>query len=483
MISLRDGESKSSTELACFSDSPKLPVLMFDPVEAVANFVRHPSVSTDRQFAEGMKGAREHVSGLLASMGLAVEVVETPLHPVVIARRRGDPSWPHVIIYGHYDVQPPDPLGLWETPAFEPVIRDDRLYGRGAADNKGPMMVHIAAAARLLEKHPDLPLNLTFLIEGEEEIGSPSFAEVLESYASDLKGDFVLLSDTVSPSSEQIAITVALRGIVSLEFEVLGAKGDVHSGLHGGAIYNPLQALTEICASLHLPDGSVNVEGFYDDVVGNQEWEREEIARLGADFSAYARSLGIEEFMPGRGLSPYEVTRLAPTLEFNGMGGGYQGMGEKTIIPASGFVKVSCRLVANQEPADIAAKVRAAIESRCPKGVKLRYREGHSGPPYRVVPPDRPDTPADQNPYLACAFRAADQAVTEVFGNAPLYLREGGSVPIIGEIKRVLGMDSLMLGMFTAESNLHAPNESFDLKMFAKGIDVSERILAQVAGL
>lgn len=456
---------------------------MFDPIEAIKDFVRHPSVSTDPQFAAGMEGARNYVVGLLREMGLDVEIIPTPLHPVVLAKRLGNPEWPHVVIYGHYDVQPADPLELWDTPAFEPTIRDGRLYGRGAADNKGPMLVHIAAAARLLEKYPDLPLNLTFLIEGEEEIGSPSFPGVLETRAADLQGDFVLLSDTQSPNTEQIALTVALRGLISLEFEIEGPKGDLHSGIHGGAVYNPIQALTEICASLHNADGSVAISGFYDAVVNPEQWERDELARLGNDLAAYREAVGISDFMPARGLTPFESTRLAPTLEFNGIGGGYQGEGEKTIIPSRAFVKVTCRLVANQDPVVIERLVHRAIEERCPPQVRLKLRRGHAGAPYSVIPPDRSNTPADQNRHLATAFRAADKAITEIFGKSPIYLREGGSVPIISQIKEVLGMDSVMMGMFTPTDNLHAPNEGFDLTMFAKGIDVSERILAQVAGV
>lgn len=456
---------------------------MFDPIEAVKEFVRHPSVSTDPEFAAGMEGARSHIVGLLQGMGLNVEVIETPLHPVVLAKRKGNPDWPHVMIYGHYDVQPADPLELWETPAFEPVIREGRLYARGAADNKGPMMVHIAAVARLLEKHPDLPLNLTFLIEGEEEIGSPSFPGVLEKYSAELQADFVLLSDTQSPSTGQLALTVALRGLVSFEFELTGPNSDLHSGIHGGAVYNPIQALTEICASLHNADGSVAIPGFYDAVADVEQWERDELARLGTDPEAYRNAIGIPDFMPARGLTPFEATRLAPTLEFNGIGGGYQREGEKTIIPSRAFVKVTCRLVGDQDPEEIERLVHRAIEDRCPPQVRLKLRRGHAAPPYRVVPPDRPNTPADQNPHLAAAFRAAEKAVTEVFGKPPIYLREGGSVPIIGAIRQVLGIDSVMLGMFTPADNLHAPNESFDLTMFAKGIEVSERLLAEVAGV
>jgi len=240
---------------------------MFDPVEKLKEFVRHPSVSTDPKYQEGMRGAQEFVSDLLRSLGFAVEVVKTNLHPIILAQRGGDPRWPHVIIYGHYDVQPPDPLNLWETPPFEPTVRGGRLWGRGAADNKGPLMTHIAAVARLLESNPRLPLRITFLIEGEEETGSPSFLPFLEKYKHRLKADLVFLSDTGIPREDQVVITCGLRGLVLCDVEVTGAKTDLHSGLHGGVLRNPIQALAELCASLHTPDGHVNVAGYYDDVL------------------------------------------------------------------------------------------------------------------------------------------------------------------------------------------------------------------------
>lgn len=450
---------------------------MFDPVKIVSDFIRFPSVSTDPAFREGMVGAQGFVFNLLQSIGLEAEILDAPLHPVVMGRREGPAEWPHVIIYGHYDVQPADPLELWQTPPFEPVVRDGRLYGRGAADNKGPMMVHLAGLGRFLEKYPDAPLRVTVLIEGEEEIGSPSFSGILEAQKERLKGDFVLLSDTLSPSTEQIAITTALRGLASFQVEVRGPKSDLHSGIHGGAVYNPVQALVELLAGLHDAGNRVTVEGFYDNVVSASDWEKAEIQRLGQSESDYARSLGVDAFHAVDGLTPFEATRLMPTLEFNGIGGGYQGEGEKTIIPSRAFAKITCRLVANQTAVDIQQKVRKHLEERCPKGITITVRLGHDGPPYQVVPPGRPNTPTDQNPHLAKAFRAADEAVAKVFGKAPLYMREGGSIPIIGEIQRILGMDSLMLGMFTPEDNLHAPNESFDLKMLERGIEVSERIL------
>jgi len=455
---------------------------MFDYIEKLKEFIRHPSVSTDSRCGEGMRGAREFVSGLLGSMGFAVEVVPTALHPIVFAQRAGDPAWPHVIIYGHYDVQPADPLELWTTPPFEPTIRGNRIYGRGAADNKGPLLTNIAAVARLLEKNPRLPLRITFLIEGEEEMGSPSFPAFLEKFSDRLKqADFVYLSDTALPNERQVVVTCGLRGLALFDVNVTGPKGDLHSGLHGGVLMNPIQALAEICATLHTPDGRVNVPGFYDDVLDVQPWERDELKKLEADESRYAEFLGIDTFYTPPGYSPFEAIRFQPTLEFNGIGGGYQGEGSKTVIPSKAFAKISCRLVPNQRPDRIKQLVMAAIRARAPRGVRIDFVDQHQGEPYVVVPPGRSNTPPGQSPVLARAFRAADAAVTEIWGRPPLYLREGGSVPIIAEIKRVTGLDSVMIGLFLPEDNLHAPNESFNLDVMKKGVETAERLLAAVA--
>lgn len=455
---------------------------MFDPVEKLKEFIRHPSVSTDPKFAEGMKGAREFVAGLLRSLGFAVEVVKTDLHPIVLATRGGDASWPHVLIYGHYDVQPADPLNLWKTPAFEPTIIGNRIYGRGAADNKGPLMTNIAAVGRLLEENPKLPLRITFLIEGEEEMGSPSFPKFIQSHREVLKAaDFVYLSDTALPTPDQVVLTCGLRGLALFDVHVTGAKGDLHSGLHGGVLLNPIQALAEIIATLHTPDGRVNVPGFYDEVLDVHPWERDELKKLGANEQAYKDFLGIDTFYTTPGFSPFEALRFQPTLEFNGIGGGYQGEGTKTVIPSKAFAKISCRLVPNQEPDKIKKLVIDTIRARAPKGVKLEFVDQHKGDPYVVVPPDRSNTPKDQSPVLAQAFRAADKAVTEIWGRPPIYLREGGSVPIIADIKRETGLDSVMLGLFLPEDNLHAPNEGFSLDVMKKGIETTRRILAAVA--
>lgn len=455
---------------------------MFDPVEKLKEFIRHPSVSTDSKFSEGMQGAQKFVSDLLGSLGFNVDVVRTEKHPIIFAQRGGDKARPHVVIYGHYDVQPADPLNLWKTPAFEPTIIGNRIYGRGAADNKGPLLTNIVAIARLLEANPKLPLRITFLIEGEEEMGSPSFPKFLEQYAGKLReADFVYLSDTALPNQDQVVITAGLRGLTLFDVHVTGAKGDVHSGLHGGAFRNPIQALAEILATLHTPDGRVNVPGFYDAVLDVHPWERDELKKLGVDEKAYAEFLGIDTFYTTPGFSPSESIRFQPTLEFNGIGGGYQGEGTKTVIPSKAFAKVSCRLVPNQEPDKIKKLVIDAIKARAPKGVKLEFVDQHKGDPYVVVPPGRSNTPKDQSPVLAKAFRATDAAVAEIWGRPPLYLREGGSVPIIADIKRATGLDSVMLGLFLPEDNLHAPNESFNLDVMKKGIATTEKIFAALA--
>lgn len=455
---------------------------MFDPIEKLKEFIRQPSISADSRARAGMQGAQEMVSSLLQTLGFTVEVVPTALHPIVLAQRGGDERWPHVLIYGHYDVQPADPLEKWRTPPFEPTIVGNRIYGRGAADNKGPLITNIAAVARALEANPGLPLRITFLIEGEEEMGSPSFPGFLERHADTLrKADFVFLSDTALPNEQQVVLTCGLRGLTLFDVHVTGAKGDLHSGLHGGVLRNPIQALAEILASLHSPDGRVNVPGFYDDVLDVHPWEREELKKLGTDEKAYADFLGIDAFYTTPGFSPFESARFQPTLEINGIGGGYQGEGTKTVIPSKAFAKISCRLVPNQTPDRIKALVLEAIRARTPRGIKVEFVDQHKGDPYVVVPPGRSNTPPDQSPILARAFRATEGAVAEVWGRPPLYLREGGSVPIIADIKRVIGLDSVMFGLFLPEDNLHAPNESFNLDVMRKGIQTTRRILERVA--
>ena len=454
---------------------------MFDPIEKLKEYVRHPSVSADSKFKEGMTGAQQFLTRLFTEIGFSVEAVPTALHPVIVAKRIVDKTSPHVIIYGHYDVQPADPLAKWDTPPFEPVIKGDRIYGRGTADNKGPLLVHLTAVARLLEEQPDLPLNITFVVEGEEEIGSKNFKTFLKANRHRLDGDFIFMSDTGIPSPQQMVVTVGLRGMLAFEIELTGPKSDLHSGMHGGVLLNPLQALAELCATLHTPDGRVNVPGFYKQVVEPEAWERAQLKKAGLKKADYQKFLGVSRFHTPPGYNPFEAIRFLPTLEFNGFSGGYQGEGTKTVIPSKASAKVTCRLVPNQDPAAVRDAVFAALRKRCPKGVTLKLTEQHVALPYVVTPPDRSNTPRNQSPRLAACFRALDAATQEVWGRPALYLREGGSVGLIADIKSVLGLDAVMMGLFLPEDNLHAPNESFHLGVMKKGIETSRRVLLRLA--
>lgn len=454
---------------------------MFDPVEKLKEYVRHGSVSADPQFKAGMAGAQKFLTGILTEIGFKVELVPTALHPVLVAKRGDNPAWPHVIIYGHYDVQPPDPLDKWTTPPFEPTIRGERIYGRGTADNKGPLLVHITAVARLLEKNPNLPLRITFVVEGEEEIGSKNFKTFLKENKDKLRGDFIYMSDNGILSPDQMIVTVGLRGMLAFEIELTGPNSDLHSGMHGGVLMNPLQALAELCASLHTPDGKVNIPGFYDAVVEPEPWEREQLKKANLDLKAYQNFLGITEFHTPPGYTPFEAIRFLPTLEFNGFSGGYQGEGTKTVIPSKARVKITCRLVPNQTPDNVKDAVFNAIKARCPNGVTMKITPQHNATPYVVIPPDRSNTPKDQSPALAKCFRAVDKAAADVWGKPPIYLREGGSVGLLADLKEVLGLDAVMMGLFLPEDNLHAPNESFHLGVMKKGIETSERVLAELA--
>lgn len=456
--------------------------MITDPIKALLEYVSCPSVSTDPAYHKGMEDARNFVTRQLSELGFDVELIQTPLHPIIFASRVRNPKWPHVMIYAHYDVQPADPLDLWETEPFEPEVRNGRLYGRGATDNKGPLIVQLTALTRVMERDPNIPLNFTFLIEGEEEIGSPNFGEFLKEYKDRLKeADVLLVSDTGSASVDQVIITSSLRGLVELEVEVTGPNIDLHSGLYGGQVRNPIQALMAICANLHSADGRVNIPGFYEDVALPEEWEREELRKYPINEEDLKDFLGVPEFYPPKGYSALEAVRFAPTLEFNGIGGGYQGKGSKTIIPSKAFVKITCRLVANQKDDDIREKVTKAIEKQMPKGVRVNVIERGGGNPYLVIPPHRSNSP---NPYpkmLERLFDITEESITAVFGKPPLYLRSGGSIPIMSDIKEATGLDPVMIGLCLGEDGMHAPNESFCLEMMEKGISLYENILEKLA--
>jgi acetylornithine deacetylase/succinyl-diaminopimelate desuccinylase-like protein len=454
--------------------------LLDDPTKALVEYVSHPSVSADPSFSIGIDGARNFACERLRELGFSTELVETPINPVILATR-GEESWPHLVIYGHYDVQPPDPLDLWTTKPFEATVREGRLFGRGAADNKGPQIVHMTALHRVLKENPDLPLRITYLIEGEEEIGSPSFRGFLEERKDSLRGDLLLVSDTGSPGPDQLAVTTGLRGLAAMEVKVFGPGQDLHSGVHGGALLNPLQALMRVCTSLHDEKGNVVVPGFYEDVIPPEQWERDELKRLPLTEDKYAEFLGVSEFFSATGYSPLEAIRFCPTLEFNGVGGGYQGEGSKTVIPAEAFAKITCRLVPNQNSEDIAEKVKRAIIEACPSAVRCEVEIKGGGDPYVVVPPGKPGSSGQETDLMKKAFSLAEECIEDGFGTKPIYLREGGSIPIIRDLKEVAGLESLMIGLFTNEDNLHAPNESFNLEIMEKAINSFESFFKKLA--
>jgi acetylornithine deacetylase/succinyl-diaminopimelate desuccinylase-like protein len=454
--------------------------LLDDPTKALTEYVSHPSVSADSSFSSGIDGARDFACERLRELGFSVDLVQTPINPVILATR-GEDHWPHLVIYGHYDVQPPDPLDLWTSKPFVATVRDGRLFGRGAADNKGPQIVHMTALHRVLKANPNLPLRITYLIEGEEEIGSPSFRGFLEERKDALRGDLLLVSDTGSPGPDQLAVTTGLRGLTAMEVKVFGPRQDLHSGVHGGALLNPLQALMKVCGSLHDEKGNVTVPGFYDDVIPPEQWERDELKRLPLTEDKYAEFLGISEFFSATGYSPLEAIRFCPTLEFNGVGGGYQGEGSKTVIPAEAFAKITCRLVPNQNAEDIAEKVKRAILDACPSAIRCEVEVKGGGDPYVVVPPGKPGASGLETDLMKKAFSVAENCIEDGFGTKPIYLREGGSIPIIRDLKEVAGLESLMIGLFTNEDNLHAPNESFHLGIMEKAIKSFESFFEKLS--
>ncbi|MCH7732473.1 MAG: M20/M25/M40 family metallo-hydrolase [Candidatus Marinimicrobia bacterium] len=334
-----------------------------------------------------------------------------------------------------------------------------------------------------IETEGKLPLQLKFLIEGEEETGSASLDKFIEENKDRLACDVAVISDTSQFGPGQPAITYGLRGIAYYELRLTGPKQDLHSGTFGGAVANPANVLVSMLASLVNERGQVQLPGFYDDVVEPHDWEREELTRLGSNLREYADFLGIQEFFTVEGYSPFEATRFAPTIDFNGIGGGYQGEGSKTVIPSTAFVKISCRLVPDQKPEKIQQLLSRTLEERCPSQVEIDIAPGHCGSPYMVVPPGKENTPTDQSPALNQAFRSAHHCIHKAFGKPPVYLREGGSVPIIADLKRVAGLDSLMIGMFTTQDNLHAPDESVHIGMLEKGVEASAGILSDLAGV
>lgn len=414
-------------------------------------FLRIPSISALPEHAADCRAAAEWVAGQLRAMGVEhVEVSETGGHPIVYGDWLHAGDAPTAIVYGHYDVQPVDPIGEWETAPFEPFIRGDRVVARGAADDKGQIHIHLRATEALLATRGRLPINLRFVFEGEEESSSIHLDPWLEANRGRLAADLAVISDSGFFDGNLPAITIGLRGLEYVQIDVTGSPVDLHSGSYGGAVQNPANALAAIIAGLKGPDGRVRIPGFYDDVVPFTDADRAAFAALPFDEEAYREALGLPALFGETGFTTLERRGGRPTLDVNGMWGGFEGEGSKTIIPASAHAKVSCRLVANQDPDRIFELLRAYVLEIAPPGVRVAVHQLGGGRA-SLTPIDHPAT------------QAAARALAATFGRDPLYIREGGSIPICASLETILGLPVVLLGFTPPDDNAHAPNESMAL--------------------
>jgi acetylornithine deacetylase/succinyl-diaminopimelate desuccinylase-like protein len=438
-------------------------------LEDLFSFLRFPSVSTDSTHTADVRACAEWLLAKLSAMGLSAKIQETPKHPIVIARNAHVAGRRTVLIYGHYDVQPVDPLKLWTSSPFEPEIRDGRIWARGSSDNKGQMMAHVLGVEKTLRETGELPVNLTFLFEGEEEIGSPSLPSFLLHHCDELRCDVIAISDTGMVAPGVPTLGYGLRGIACCEAILRGPKSDLHSGLFGGAVANPAEAIARLVASLHGIDGRVSIDGFYDHVRPHEGWERQMWSHVpGVSDMDYLQTTGSPGLFGEPGYSSAERTWARPTAEVNGIGGGYQGEGSKTVIPAEAFVKLSFRLVPDQNPKDILELVKNHLEWHCPPGVELEFRPGHDGKPYLT----------DPNSKYGLAAQAA---LRSAFEAEPVLIREGGSIPIVQTFRDTLGADTLLLGLALSDAKIHAPNENFPVENFEAGIRLNQALLKELA--
>ncbi len=443
-------------------------------INELCDYVRFPSVSAQAQHRQDLRACAEWVAHHCRQIGLDARVCPTQGHPIVVAKTPPPRAnsraarRPRYVVYGHYDVQPPEPFELWKSPPFEPRIHGRSLFGRGACDNKGQNLAHLKAVEAYLKTGTDLPCDITFLIEGEEEVGSTSLAAFLGEHRAELACEAVVISDTGMPSPRHPALTYALRGIAAFEIVLHGPARDLHSGIFGGTVDNPALALCQLLARLRDKNGRIAIPGFYDEVQPLSASERKQMARLPFKQSDYRNLLGVPRLFGERGYTPIEQRSARPTFEINGLTSGYQGEGSKTIIPAWARAKITARLVPNQDPDRIGKLIHRHLKKLCPPTVKLEIQFTRGSEPYLVSP---------NGPQAQAALRALKTA----FGFEPVLLREGGSIPIVIDFKHCLHADSLMLGLALPDDNAHSPNEKFDLDCFAKG-QVMSAVLWQELG-
>jgi acetylornithine deacetylase/succinyl-diaminopimelate desuccinylase-like protein len=419
-----------------------------------------------------MERCAEWLRDRLLAAGMAeARVIPTPGHPLVYAERpHPEPGRPTVLVYGHYDVQPVDPLELWDSPPFDPQVREGRLYARGAADDKGQLHMHLAAVRALLQTGDELPVGIRFLIEGEEETGSGNLEEFLRANPEMLAADVAVISDTSFFAAGVPSIAYGLRGMAYMQLDVQGPASDLHSGSFGGAVMNPAEAVVRVLGALKDDRGRIVVPGFYDRVRPLTEREREEFRRLPFDEEEYALSLGVSELWGEEGYTTLERVWARPTLEVNGVWGGFTGEGSKTVLPAEAHAKISCRLVPDQDPEETAELVERYVRELCPPGVRVSVRRMHGGKP-ALVPLDHP------------AMRAASRAVERGFGTPPVFIREGGSIPVVASFAELLGIPTVLMGVGLPDENAHAPNEWLLLDNYYNGIRSAVALYEELGAL
>lgn len=420
--------------------------------------LRIPSVSARSENKADMVKCAEAVKQSLLDAGADMaEIIPTEGHPIVYGEKIIDPNLPTVLVYGHYDVQPPDPLDLWKSGPFDPVIKDGKIYARGACDDKGQFYMHVKAL-EIMVKSKTLMTNIKFCIEGEEEVGSPNLGKFLASSKEQLKADVILISDTAMLSMENPSIDTGVRGLSYIEVEVTGPDRDLHSGVYGGAVANPITILAKMIASCHDENNHITIPGFYDDVVEATPEERKKLAAAPFEEAAYKEDLGVNALWGEKGYTTNERTGIRPTLELNGIWGGYIGEGSKTVLPSKATAKISARLVPNQQSGKITKLLMEHFTRIAPAGVKVKVMEHHGGEPYM--------TPIDSN-----AYKAAAAAIKDTFGKEPIPVRGGGSIPICALFEKELGVKIVFMGFGLDSDNLHSPNEKYDLANFYKGIE------------
>jgi len=439
-------------------------------LEDFYSFLRFPSVSTDEKFAGKVRDCAEWLSKKLEVVGLESKLVPTPGHPVVWARNKHRGDRPTVLIYGHYDVQPPDPLELWDSPPFEPVLKNGYVFARGATDNKGQILSHIVGIQETLQKDRDLPVNVDLVIEGEEEVGSQNLGKFLNDNRGALKCEVVLVSDTGMIAPRTPTLSYGLRGVAALEIKVTGAKMDLHSGIFGGAVANPAAALARLLATLHDSNGHIAVQGFYDDVAPLQQWERDAWKKLPIDpDSEMLEETGAPVLFGEAGFSTLERIWARPTAEINGMGSGYQGPGTKTVLPSHAMAKLTFRLVPNQNGDAIIDLVKKHLQKNLPPGVTVEMRSGHHGPWYLTDPHSK-------------FGQAAQHALKKAFNKDTALIREGGSIPIVSDFRKILGVETLLIGLALQDCRAHSPNENFPLENLEAGARMNQAVLRELAG-